>query len=68
MPAGGGLTGRTIADGRIRTTTSASIVAVIRGEDGNPGPGPDFLLQAGDTVLVMGSDAAVRQATAILVG
>ncbi len=68
MPRDGGLTGRTIADGRIRTETSASIVAVIRGEDGNPGPGPDFLLEAGDTVLVMGSDAAVRKATAILVG
>ena len=68
MPATGGLTDRTIADGRIRTETSASVVAVIRGEVGIPGPEPDFTLRGGDTVLVMGSTQAVRQATTILTG
>ncbi|WP_061961362.1 cation:proton antiporter regulatory subunit [Demequina flava] len=68
MPARGGLTGQTIADGRIRTETSASVVAIIRGETGLPGPGPEFLLEAGDTVLIMGSAKAVSQATRILTG
>lgn len=68
MPAAGGLTGRSIADGRIRTETSASVVAVIRGETGLPGPEPDFVLNAGDTVLVMGSASAVDQASTILTG
>jgi len=68
MPKNGGLTGKTIADGKIRTATSASVVAVIRGDQGNPGPGPSFVFIAGDTVLVMGSDAAVAQASKILTG
>lgn len=68
MPGEGGLTGGTIADGKIRTDTSASVVAVIRNEQVNPGPGPDFVFEAGDTVLVMGSTAAVAAATAILTG
>jgi TrkA domain protein len=68
MPSSGGLTGKTIGDGHIRTTTSASVVAVIRNDDGIPGPGPDFSLLAGDTVLVMGGDDAVGKARAILIG
>ena len=63
-----GLTGRTIADGQIRTNTSASVVAIIRGEHAIPGPEPTFTLDAGDTVLIMGSDDAVDRARAILTG
>lgn len=66
MPATGGLTGKTIGDGHIRTLTCASVVAVIREDSGIPGPGPDFQLLAGDTVLVMGSDDAVSKARSIL--
>jgi len=68
MPKAGGLTGRTIGDGRIRTETSASVVAVIRNESGIPGPGPSFTLEPGDTVLVMGSHDAVVKARSILIG
>ena len=68
MPATGGLTGKTIGDGHIRTATSASVVAVIRNETGIPGPGPEFTLEARDTVLVMGAEEAVRKARAILIG
>jgi TrkA domain protein len=66
MPAGGGLTGRTIGDGRIRTETAASVVAVIRGDRSIPGPGPDFQLEGGDVVLLMGSAAAVTAAVQLL--
>ncbi|MDN4472311.1 cation:proton antiporter regulatory subunit [Demequina zhanjiangensis] len=68
MPSTGGLANHTIGDGHIRTKTSASIVAVIRDEVGVPGPGPDFELRPGDTVLVMGSEHAVSQARQILIG
>lgn len=68
MPDAGGLSGKTIGDGRIRTETSASVVAVIRGEGAIPGPEPTFGLEPGDTVLVMGSATAVRQASQILTG
>lgn len=68
MPTTGGLTGKTIGDGHIRTETSASVVAVIRNESGIPGPGPGFTFEAGDTVLVMGGHGAVGKARAILIG
>lgn len=68
MPPEGGLTGLRIADGHIRTLTSASVVAVIRDDRAIPGPEPDFTFLAGDTVLVMGSDDAVDRARAILTG
>jgi len=64
----GGLTGKTIADGQIRTHTSASVVAIIRDDKAIPGPEPTFTLQQGDTVLIMGSDDAVDRARAILTG
>lgn len=68
MPKKGGLTGRTIADGKIRTLTSASVVAVMRGETTFPGPEPTFSLAVADKVLLMGSAHAVTAAGAILTG
>lgn len=66
MDSGAAMTGRTIGDGRIRTTTGASVVAVIRGESSIPGPGPDFGFEAGDVVLVMGSTEGVQAAATVL--
>jgi len=68
MPKAGGLTDQRIADGKIRTRTSASVVAVVRGDHAVPGPGPSFEFQAGDQVLVMGDADAVAEATRILTG
>lgn len=68
MPLVGGLTGRRIADGQIRTLTSASVVAIKRGDRAIPGPAPDFTFEHGDMVLVMGSYDAVDRARAILTG
>ncbi len=62
------LTGRTIGDGRIRTDTGASVVAVIRGDTSIPGPGPELQLLAGDVVLVMGAVESVQAAVRRLSG
>lgn len=59
---------RTIGEGRIRTQTGASVVAVLRGETSIPGPGPELRLEVGDIVLVVGSFAGVARATALLAG
>lgn len=68
MRNGVGLAGRTIGDGRIRTDTGASVVAVVRGSTSVPGPGPEFRFEAGDVVLVIGTAAAVGAASAVLSG
>lgn len=66
LVAGRGLVGRSIGDGRIRTATGASVVAVIRDETSVPAPGPEFVFAAGDVVLVMGTPDGVRKAAEIL--
>jgi len=66
VAAGKGLAGRSIGDGRIRTATGASVVAVIRGSASMPAPGPEFVFDPGDVVLVMGTAEGVRQAAEIL--
>lgn len=66
VEAGANLINRSIGDGRIRTESGASVVAVLRGRDSYPGPGPDFVLHEGDTVLVIGSFEGVAKARAII--
>ena len=47
--------GRPLGDTKARTRTSVSIVAVVR--DGNvvPSPTPDFVLEAGDSIVAVGT-------------
>jgi len=66
IEAGRGLAGRTIGDGHIRTTTGASVVAVIRGDRSIPGPGPDFGFQPSDVALIVGSIDGVQAAQRLL--
>jgi TrkA domain protein len=66
MVPGAGLSGRTIGEGRIRTTTGASVVAIIRDNRSIPGPGPELRLEAGDVVLLMGTAAAVQAGARLL--
>lgn len=58
--------GRTVGDARIRTRTGVSVVAVIRGERAHPAPGPDFHIEAGDTLVVVGTSEGVKAAAEIL--
>jgi TrkA domain protein len=62
------IAGRSIGDGQIRTRTGASVVAVLRGGESHPGPGPDFVFEVGDVALVTGSFDGVAQASRIING
>ena len=52
---GSEIPGKTIGELGIRSTIGASIVAVIRGDDVLPNPGPEVALEAGDVVGVLGT-------------
>jgi CPA2 family monovalent cation:H+ antiporter-2 len=55
LPEGDTVVGKTIGDLGIRSSTGASIVAVVRGEEVMPNPGPEVILRAGDLVGVLGT-------------
>jgi TrkA domain protein len=58
--------GKTVGDARIRTRTGVSVVAVIRGDEPHPAPGPDFHLQASDTLVVVGTPGGIKGVDEIL--
>jgi TrkA domain protein len=68
VEAGSPLAHRTIGDGKIRTASGASVVAILRGDQSHPGPGPDFSLLPGDIVLITGSAEGVDKARHIITG
>jgi TrkA domain protein len=57
---------KTIGDTQARTRTGVSIVAVLRGEQAYPAPGPDFGLEGGDTLLVVGTPRGIEELAVIL--
>ncbi|WP_433872350.1 cation:proton antiporter regulatory subunit [Saccharopolyspora sp. CA-218241] len=58
--------GRELGETEMRTRTSTSIVAVVRGGTAHPSPRPDFRFAAGDLVVVVGTAAGLRAAAEIL--
>ena len=58
--------GKTIGDARIRTRTGVSVVAVIRGEDPFPAPGPEFEFMADDIAVVVGTPHGIESVQSIL--
>lgn len=58
--------GKTIGDARIRTRTGVSVVAIVRGEDAVPAPGPEQSLESGDYLVVVGTARGVEQAVELL--
>jgi TrkA domain protein len=58
--------GRKLGDTRIRTRTSASIVAVLREREVIPSPQPSFVFAAGDVVVVVGTRRGLDGVTRIL--
>ena len=57
---------KSIGDARVRTRTGVSVVAVIRGNEANPAPGPEFMIRAGDTLVVVGTSDGIASVRAIL--
>jgi CPA2 family monovalent cation:H+ antiporter-2 len=55
LPESDSVVNKTIGDLRIRSSTGASIVAVVRGEEVMPNPGPEVALRVGDLVGVLGT-------------
>lgn len=47
--------GRPLGDTKARTRTSVSIVAIVRDGQVVPSPRPDFVLEAGDSVVSVGT-------------
>jgi TrkA domain protein len=58
--------GRSLGDTRARTRTGASIVAVVRDSGVVVSPRPDFVFQAGDIVVVVGTAEGVAAVAALL--
>jgi TrkA domain protein len=52
--------GGTIGDARIRTRTGVSVVAVVRGDEAIPAPGPEFRVAAGDVLVVVGTGEGIE--------
>jgi TrkA domain protein len=66
VSAGSSLAGRTIGEGELRTRTGVSLVAVLRDGDTEPAPGPDFVLEAGDVAVAVGTPEGLEQLRQIL--
>ena len=57
---------RTIGDAKVRTRTGVSVVAVIRGDQAHPAPGPDFHLEVDDVLVVIGTGAGIGSVRMLL--
>ena len=67
LPPGSASVGTSIADGRLRTRTGASVVAVVRGDSTIPAPGPELVFAAGDVVVAVGTADGLAQLRGLLV-
>ncbi|WP_093658687.1 cation:proton antiporter regulatory subunit [Streptomyces wuyuanensis] len=64
--AGGPFVDRLLGETRARTRTGASIVAIVRGEEVIPSPGPTQVLRAGDVLVVIGTHDGIAQVEQII--
>jgi TrkA domain protein len=64
--AGSACAGQTIGQTRMRQQTGVSIVAVIRGAQTFPSPGPELRLEAGDTAVVVGTAEGIQRVVQLL--
>lgn len=55
LPENSGMVSRTIGDLRIRNSIGASVVALVRGDDVLPNPGPEVTFEPGDVVGALGT-------------
>lgn len=66
LPEGGPYSSGTIGDTQARTRTGVSIVAVVRGDEPIPAPGPAQELAEGDTLVVVGTPRGIERLAEIL--
>lgn len=66
LPSTSVYVGQTLGETHCRTLTGASIVALVRGEQIISSPGPDQVLLAGDTLIVIGTGAGVQKVRGLL--
>lgn len=57
---------KSIGDARIRTRTGVSVVAIVRGDEAVPAPGPEEALRSDDYLVVVGTARGVEQAVELL--
>jgi len=62
------LAGLSIAGAGIRSRSGVSVVAALRGEVTHPAPGPEFRIEAGDTLVVVGTPEGIAAATTVVRG
>ncbi|NIM02851.1 potassium transporter TrkA, partial [bacterium] len=55
-----------LSDPQIRKETGASVIAVIRNENAIPNPGANFVLESGDTIVLVGSREEINRAVDFL--
>ncbi len=58
--------GKTIGETELRSRTGVSIVALVRGTTPLPAPGPEQMLRADDTAVVVGTVAGIDAAAKLL--
>ena len=64
--AGGTFAGRPLGDTQMRTLTGTSIVALLRDDQVIGSPRPDQVLEAGDLVVIVGTEDGLSEAARIL--
>jgi len=57
---------RPIGAARVRTRTGVSVVAVLRGDQAIPAPGPDVEVEPGDYLVVVGTPRGIEQLVELL--
>lgn len=58
IPPRSWLAGQTLASARLRNRTGVTVIGVVRGGEEFYAPEPDFRLEAGDLLMVIGSESA----------
>ena len=66
LPPTAAAVGRTLREAALRSETGVSIVAIVRGDETVPAPGPDFILEPGDTAVVVGTPQGIERLAALL--
>ena len=66
LPATSPYAGKTVGATAARTRTGVSIVAVLRDAAAFPAPGPEFGIEAGDVLVVVGTPRGIEELVVLL--